>query len=151
MLVSNPLRLDEQLCFALYAASRAITGAYQPLLAKLGLTHPQYLVLLVLWEHGPATVSALGARLHLDSGTLTPLLKRLEKQGVLTRTRTREDERVVEVLLTDAGLRLRERCVGLPLAVGCKTNLTRKQLGPLRETLKGLTDSLHAAQKEGSP
>jgi DNA-binding MarR family transcriptional regulator len=149
--VSNPLRLDDQLCFALYAASRAITGAYQPLLAGLGLTYPQYLVLLVLWEHGTATVSALGARLHLDSGTLTPLLKRLEKQGVLTRTRSRDDERVVELSLTAAGKRLRAKAVGLPLAVGCQTNLTRAQLGPLRETLKGLTRSLHAARKEAAP
>src|SRR3954464_4658073 len=86
------IRLDDQLCFALYATSRAITGLYRPVLQELGLTYPQYLVMLVLWEHQTVTVSELGVRLYLDSGTLTPLLKRLEKQGLVVRSRDSEDE-----------------------------------------------------------
>ena len=105
------IRLDEQLCFMLYAGSRAMTKAYQPMLKALGLTYPQYLVMMVLWEwaqQSPSepTVKALGARLHLDSGTLTPLLKRLESSGLVSRRRDQEDERRVFVEATKAGLKL---------------------------------------------
>jgi DNA-binding MarR family transcriptional regulator len=151
MTVPDSLRLDDQICFALYAASRAVTAAYQPRLSALGLTYPQLLVMMVLWEHQTATVSSLGARLLLDSGTLTPLLKRLEKQGLVTRARSRDDERVVEVGLTAAGKRLREKAAPIPLEVGCQTQLTRAQLVALRKTLKGLTTTLHAARKEATP
>src|SRR3954447_20856924 len=101
--MSDPLRLENQLCFALHAASRAMTAAYQPLLDALGITYPQYLVLLLLWEQDGVRVSQLGERLHLDSGTLTPLLKRLESRHVLERRRSTDDERVVEVFLTAEG------------------------------------------------
>ncbi len=117
----DPLRLDLQLCFPLYAAARAIQKRYRPLLAPLGLTYPQYLVMLVLWEHDrgpeadtPLTVGALGARLHLDSGTLTPLLKRLEAAGRIARHRAAGDNRVVELRLQPAGRALRAEAEAVP-------------------------------------
>ena len=97
------LHLEDQLCFALYSASRAVTAAYAPLLEPLGLTYPQYLVMLVLWEGDASSVKAIGEQLELDSGTLTPLLKRLEAQGLVRRARSTEDERVVEIFLTTDG------------------------------------------------
>jgi MarR family transcriptional regulator, organic hydroperoxide resistance regulator len=100
------LRLDRHLCFALYSASRAMTAAYRPILSELNITYPQYLVLLVLWEEGRITVGNLGERLQLDSGTLSPLLKRLAANGFVRRERSLADERSVEVTLTDAGRRL---------------------------------------------
>ena len=103
VLVSDSLLLDDQLCFALYAASRAVTGLYRSLLDGLGLTYPQYLVMLVLWEGAELTVSELGERLYLDSATLTPLLKRLQSAGLVTRTRGASDERQVLIALTPAG------------------------------------------------
>ncbi len=113
------LRLDQQLCFVLYAASRALTRAYAPLLAPLGLTYPQYLVLLALWEDGEGSVKGLGERLHLDSGTLTPLLKRMERQGWVTRRRDPLDERVLRVSLTEAGRALRAQARSIPAQIGC--------------------------------
>lgn len=112
-------RLDEQLCFQLYTASRLVTRAYRPLLDELGLTYPQYLVLLVLWEvrddgTKAPTVSELGERLLLDSGTLTPLLKRMERQGLVTRTRDPEDERSVRIGLTEAGSGLSRQACAVP-------------------------------------
>jgi DNA-binding MarR family transcriptional regulator len=95
----QPLRLEHQVCFPLYAAARAVTQAYQPLLAPLGLTYPQYLALMVLWEQDGLAVKDIGARLYLDSGTLTPLLKRLEQAGLVRRVRAARDERVVEVFI----------------------------------------------------
>src|SRR5262245_52984742 len=100
------LRLDRQICFLLYGASRAVTQLYQPLLEPLGLTYPQYLVMLVLWEEGKASVGRLSDRLYLDSGTLTPLLKRLEASGLVRRRRSAADARVVDVELTTEGKRL---------------------------------------------
>jgi DNA-binding MarR family transcriptional regulator len=113
------LALDQQLCFALYSASRAMTRAYQPLLEPLGITYPQYLVLLVLWEHDGVSVKHLGDRLALDSGTLTPLLKRLEQQGLLARRRARDDERVVEIALTREGRALRAKATSVPGRLAC--------------------------------
>jgi DNA-binding MarR family transcriptional regulator len=110
------LLLDNQLCFALYSASLAMTKLYKPLLETLGLTYPQYLVLLVLWEQDGLTVSALGARLSLDSGTLTPLLKRMEQNGLLSRQRAAQDERRVEVTLTAVGRKLKSKAASVP---GC--------------------------------
>jgi len=113
----NPLlRLDNQLCFALYSASLAMTRLYKPLLDALGLTYPQYLVLLVLWEQDGLSVSALGERLLLDSGTLTPLLKRMESGGLVARQRDTQDERRVHITLTEAGRALKIRAAGVP---GC--------------------------------
>jgi DNA-binding MarR family transcriptional regulator len=108
------LRLDDQLCFPIYAASRRIQAVYRPLLDPLGLTYPQYLVMLVLWEGDDVSVSHIGERLALDSGTLTPLLKRLEAAGRVRRARDADDNRVVRVVLTDAGRALRDEAEGVP-------------------------------------
>lgn len=110
----DQLLLDRQLCFPLYAASRAVTAQYAPLLADLGLTYPQYLVMLVLWEDNPASVGELGERLRLDSGTLSPLLKRLQSAGLVERHRDLADERRVQIHLTDAGADLRSRASHIP-------------------------------------
>lgn len=141
------LRLDSQLCFLLYAASRAVTSAYTPLLAPLGLTYPQYLVMLVLWEaadDSAVSVGALGQRLELDSGTLTPLLKRLEAAGLVARERSADDERVVLVRLTPAGRRLRARAVGIPSALFCRTGLSGGAGARLGEELRRLLRGLAA-------
>src|SRR4051794_26727021 len=146
--MSDPLRLENQLCFALHAASRPMTGAYQPLLDALGITYPQYLVLLVLWEQDGVHVSQLGDRLHLDSGTLTPLLKRLASRGLVERRRSAEDERVGEGFLTTSGKRLKRRALEVPAAMLCKTNLAIPELEKLRTMLQTLTKKLHASTKE---
>src|SRR6516225_3784487 len=112
------LLLDRQLCFALYSTSLAMTKLYRPLLDELGLTYPQYLVMLVLWEHGTVPIKDIGAALQLDYGTLTPLIKRLEANGLLRRERSAEDERTVRVSLTDQGRALREQAAGVPSAIG---------------------------------
>jgi len=140
--MSDTLHLDQQLCFALYAATRAMTQAYQPLLEPLGLTYPQYLVMLVLWEEAGVPVKHLGERLQLDSGTLTPLLKRLETQGLVVRRRDDTDARVVRIDLTVAGRALRRRAADVPRALFCKTALTLPDLGRLRAQLVGLTHQL---------
>ena len=118
LLVPNPaLLLDNQLCFALYSTSLAMTKLYQPLLKALGLTYPQYLVMLVLWESDGISVSELGERLFLDSGTLTPLLKRLQHAGLLQRQRSAADERRVQLVLSSAGQALREQAKLVPQCV----------------------------------
>ena len=146
--MSDHLLLENQLCFALHAASRAMTGAYQPLLDELGITYPQYLVLLLLWEEDGARVSQLGERLHLDSGTLTPLLKRLESHGLVERHRNTTDERVVEVFLTATGKRLKRRAMAVPAAMLCRTGLSIADLERLRGTLQSLTKKLHETREE---
>lgn len=146
-------RLDDQLCFALYAASRAFTRAYGPHLAELGLTYPQYVVMLALWERDGVSVSEIGERLGLDSGTLTPLLKRLEAVGVVSRSRDATDERVVRVAVTPAGRKLEKKAEKVPAALACaiagKTgpgaaSLGPKELATLREALRALTQALEA-------
>ncbi|MGW2690223.1 MarR family winged helix-turn-helix transcriptional regulator [Streptomyces sp. NPDC001414] len=112
------LHLEDQFCFTLYSASRAVTAAYRPLLERLHLTYPQYLVMLVLWQRGTITVKDLVRTLSLDYGTLTPLLKRLETNGLLQRQRRPEDERVVDVTLTEDGLDLRQSALAVPPALG---------------------------------
>lgn len=136
------LRLDDQLCFALYAASRAMTQTYRPLLTALGLTYPQYLVMLVLWETDGVSVGELGSRLFLDSGTLTPLLKRLETLGVLNRQRAKGDERSVIVSLTSRGRGLRARAAGVPAAMACRTGMTARHAVALRDELKEFTQTM---------
>ena len=136
------LELDEQLCFALYAASRAVTARYRPLLAELGLTYPQYLVMLVLWSESPLTVGELGDRLQLDSGTLSPLLKRLEGLGMLTRRRRAEDERSVEVALSAEGRRLRDAATGVPDRIADAMTLDAPELAALRDSLRTLSERL---------
>jgi DNA-binding MarR family transcriptional regulator len=136
--------LDEQICFALYNASRAVTARYRDLLAPLGLTYPQYLVLLVLWQGGPTTVSELGQQLQLESGTLSPLLKRLEAHGVLTRTRSAVDERSVDVALTDAGTALREQAAGFADQICGATGLELTDLQTLRADIAALAAAVRA-------
>jgi DNA-binding MarR family transcriptional regulator len=132
------LRLDRQLCFALYGAANRVTRLYRPMLDALGLTYPQYLAMLVLWEASPRTVGALGEALDLESSTLTPLLKRLEAQGLVARTRDPQDERRVVVTLTEAGAALRDKARAVPEQLFCKLNLQLDELGDLRERLKAL-------------
>jgi DNA-binding MarR family transcriptional regulator len=132
------LRLDRQLCFALYGAANRVTRLYRPMLDALGLTYPQYLAMLVLWEASPRTVGALGEALDLESSTLTPLLKRLETQGLVVRARDPEDERRVIVTLTPAGLALREQARTIPEQLFCKLNIELEELGDLRDQLKTL-------------
>lgn len=139
------LRLDNQLCFALYAASGLVTRAYRPLLEPLGLTYPQYLVMLALWEQAPRTVKALGQALELDSGTLTPLLKRLEAAGFVTRTRDAQDERRVQIALTPAGEALREKAAEVPVALACQLQLPLDEIADLRTTLQDLARKMKAA------
>lgn len=133
------LLLDDQLCFALYAASRAVTARYRPLLDELGLTYPQYLVMLVLWEQDSITVRDLGNALQLESSTLSPLLKRLEAAGLLRRARRAEDERSVAIRLTDAGARLQEQADSVPLAIGDAMGLTPEQDATAKHLLRLLT------------
>lgn len=125
------LRLDHQLCFPLYAAARQVTALYTPHLKELGLTYTQYIVFLVLWERDGITVGDLGQRLYLDNGTLTPLLKKLEQMGYITRSRSTEDERVVKISLTDEGIALKERVREIPLKVGSCIKLSESDAADL--------------------
>jgi MarR family transcriptional regulator, organic hydroperoxide resistance regulator len=138
------LELDRQLCFALYTASRAVVRTYGPLLDEVGLTYPQYITLLVLWEEPdrPQSVGELGERLHLDSGTLTPLLKRLASMGYLTRARDADDERRVLVTLTADGVALRDRLAEVPQSFLHCLGMDPAEAGALRERLVALTASL---------
>jgi len=148
----NALQLENQLCFALYRASRAVTRVYGSLLEPLGLTYPQYLVMLVLWEETTASVKALGQRLALDSGTLTPLLKRLEHSGFVSRRRDTEDERVVRIELTPEGKKLRSKARTVPTELACRTgfDITDEQelarLDQLRQELSALAARIDAGE-----
>lgn len=141
----DALTLDRQLCFALYSASRAMTAAYRPILSELNLTYPQYLVLLVLWEEDRVTVGRLGERLQLDSGTLSPLLKRLEANGFIRRERSLQDERQVEVTLTPAGRKLEGKAQCIPERLGAQTGITEQEAADLRDAIHRLTDALTAS------
>lgn len=140
------LLLDNQLCFALYSASLAMTKLYKPLLDALGLTYPQYLVMLALWERDGLTVSELGERLFLDSGTLTPLLKRLEAAGLLVRLRDVQDERRVRITLTGQGRALRDGAQPIPHCVLARTQCTPADIGALTAQLHALRDRLAQPQ-----
>jgi DNA-binding MarR family transcriptional regulator len=135
------LLLDNQLCFPLYAAARLVVNAYRPLLEPLGLTYPQYLVLLVLWETDGQSVSQIGERLHLDSGTLTGLLKRLEQQGLIARRRDAEDDRVVGNWLSDKGQKLKQRAMSVPSELLCRAELGMDDV----VEMKGMLDRLIVA------
>jgi DNA-binding MarR family transcriptional regulator len=132
------MHLDNQLCFSVYAAAHAFVQAYKPHLAPLGLTYPQYLVMLLLWEKDGCAVNALGQPLHLDSGTLTPLLKRLEKAGLVARRRCDKDERVMRIHLTEAGKALQGKAAHIPHDMMCAMDLTLPELIALRDTLKDI-------------
>jgi len=137
------LQLDQQLCFALYSANLALHKVYRKLLSQLDLTYPQYLVMLVLWERDELRVSDIGERLFLDSATLTPLLKRLEAAGLLTRYRGTADERQVIIALTAAGRTLREKAQAVPEAVICATDCSLDEIVTLKQQLEKLRGSLN--------
>lgn len=145
------LQLDQQLCFALYSTSLAMTRLYKPLLAPLGLTYPQYLALLVLWESDGLGVGELGDRLHLDSGTLTPLLKRMEAAGLLTRERAQDDERRVVVHLTPAARSLRQRARRVPQLLGQAMQCDLKEVASLTQRLQQLRSHLLDATAGDGP
>ncbi|WP_275556062.1 MarR family transcriptional regulator [Mixta sp. Marseille-Q2659] len=141
--VPDALLLDSQLCFALYSANLAMNKLYRQLLTRLGITYPQYLVMLVLWERDDVTVSDIGERLFLDSATLTPLLKRLEAAGLLLRQRSRRDERQVVVTLTAEGRALREKALSIPESVLCASDCDLTALKNLKGQLEQLRDNLN--------
>ncbi len=140
---ADSLRLGEQLCFPLYALSREITGLYRPLLQELDLTYPQYLVMLVLWEQDGLAVCDLGSQLLLDSGTLTPLLKRLELKSMITRQRSTRDERVVHLFLTDIGKALQEKAMEIPARMLENIDVKVEELSALKITLNKLINQIH--------
>ncbi|MFH7044080.1 MarR family winged helix-turn-helix transcriptional regulator [Paucibacter sp. JuS9] len=139
------LRLDQQLCFALYSSSLAMTKLYKPLLEPLGLTYPQYLVMLVLWEQDGISVSTLGQRLSLDSGTLTPLLKRLEAAGLIKRQRASDDERRVEIFLNPEGQALKRQAQDIPPQLACASACSLEELSSLTRRLHELRKQLSDA------
>jgi MarR family transcriptional regulator, organic hydroperoxide resistance regulator len=144
----SPLQLGNQICFAIYSAAHAFNRVYKPLLDRLGLTYPQYLVMLVLWEQDGVTVKEIGQRLHLDSGTLTPLLKRLEAAQFLKRTRNTEDERQVLISLTPQGLAVKDKARGVPQAILTASACSVGELSTIRNELVALRDRLNAAVGE---
>ncbi|AMM24248.1 MarR family transcriptional regulator [Variovorax sp. PAMC 28711] len=138
-------QLDNQLCFAMYSASLAMTRLYKPLLEKLGLTYPQYIVMLALWERDGVMVSELGERVSLDSGTLTPLLKRLEASGFVARVRDIADERRVHITLTAAGRKLKSRAAGVPACLMAASQCSVPELVQLTQQIQTLRDHIKAA------
>ena len=143
-----PLQLGNQLCFAIYSTAHAFNRVYKPLLDRLGLTYPQYLVMLVLWERDGVPVKDIGERLFLDSGTLTPLLKRLEAAHLLKRTRSAEDERQVLISLTSQGQALREKAKAVPEAILAASACSLGELSAMKNELIALRDRLNAAAGE---
>lgn len=139
----NVLLLDNQLCFSIYACSREMIKLYHPLLKELDITYPQYLVLLVLWEKETLSVKQLGRELYLDSGTLTPLLKRLEERGIVSRNRSKEDERIVHVQVTEKGLALKEKASEIPLNIFEGAGLSIEEYEDLNEKIRRLLGKLH--------
>lgn len=144
----DPLDLDRQVCFPLYAASNLLGRLYRPLLAELGLTYPQYLVMLVLWRETPQTVGSLGDLLHLDSGTLTPLLKRMELAGLIERARDVTDERRVLIALTPKGRDLRGRARAVPEALSAQLAIADADVAELRDLVRDLVAVLQVALAE---
>ncbi|MFC5531672.1 MarR family winged helix-turn-helix transcriptional regulator [Cohnella yongneupensis] len=142
------LSLDNQLCFAVYALSREITKRYQPHLKQLGLTYTQYITMLALWERDQVTVKQLGERLFLDSGTLTPLLKKLEAMGHLVRTRDKNDERSVVIALTEQGKKLRDQAWDVPQRMFCQAGMSLDEADKLREHIAGMMMKVQSYQTE---
>ena len=139
-----PLRLDNQICFAVYSAAHAFNRVYKPLLDRLGLTYPQYLVMLVLWEHDDVPVKDIGERLFLDSGTLTPLLKRLEAAHLVKRTRSSEDERQVLIALTAQGHALKDKARAVPQLILAASDCSVSELVAMKDEIVALRDRLNA-------
>jgi len=144
----QPLRLDNQICFAVYSAAHAFNRVYKPLLNRLGLTYPQYLVMLVLWERDGVPLKDIGERLFLDSGTLTPLLKRLEAAGFIKRTRNGDDERQVLIALTAQGQALKDKARSVPLSILDASSCSIAELSDVRNEIVALRDRLNAAMGE---
>ncbi|WP_347548300.1 MarR family transcriptional regulator [Pseudalkalibacillus hwajinpoensis] len=144
---NEQLKLENQLCFSVYACSREITKMYRPYLDKLGITYPQYLVLLVLWEHHETTVKALGTELYLDSGTLTPLLKRMQEADLVERERSKEDERSVMVRLTAKGEELKEKACIIPDALASNSGLSKVEFQKALTGFQQLLDHIHAVNE----
>ena len=140
----NPLALENQICFALYVCSKEIIRRYTPILEPLGLTYTSYITLLGLWEKDNITIKELGSRLFLDSGTLTPLLKKMEAQGLITRTRSKEDERTVYINLTEKGKGLREKCLDVPKQMMCYNFLDVNKAGDLLQQLHLMMSKVNA-------
>ena len=143
-----PLQLDNQICFAVYSAAHAFNRVYKPLLDRLGLTYPQYLVMLVLWEHDDVPLKDIGERLFLDSGTLTPLLKRLEAADLVNRTRSTADERQVLIALTPKGQALREKARAVPQAILASAACSLGELSSIKNDIVALRDRLNAVLGE---
>ena len=141
----NDLDLEAQLCFALYSTTLALGKAYAPILAELRLTYPQYLAMLVLWQEDGLTVRALGERLHLNSGTLTPMLQRMEQAGLVRRTRDKQDERLVRTELTEAGRSLRTRALHVPCTIAGAMGLSAQRLVEVKDDLERIRRSLEAS------
>ena len=139
------LRLDNQICFAIYSAAHAFNRVYKPVLDLLGLTYPQYLAMLVLWERDGLAVKEIGERLFLDSGTLTPLLKRLEQAGLVKRTRSSKDERQVLIALTAQGLALRDKAHSVPMSILAASECSVAELTSVKNEIVALRDRLNAA------
>jgi DNA-binding MarR family transcriptional regulator len=148
----DPLALDRQVCFALVVASRSVLSVYRPLLEPMGLTHPQYLVMLALWEHSPLSVREIGNLLQLDSPTLSPLLKRLAASGLITRERSRDDERRLQVDLTGRGRELRSRAEQIPPAIVARLGMELSELTSLHAALtKVISAARDASDAESDP
>ncbi|WP_407478768.1 MarR family winged helix-turn-helix transcriptional regulator [Elizabethkingia anophelis] len=137
------LKLDNQICFPVYALFREIVGRYRPLLDQLDITYPQYLVLLILWEHQEQSVSQLGEKLYLDSGTLTPLLKRLEQKKLVTRSRSKEDERIVKIKLTSEGQSLQKNAASIPKQLFEDMKVPEEELKQLKTTIEKILTTLN--------
>ncbi|ALD13697.1 MarR family winged helix-turn-helix transcriptional regulator [Clavibacter capsici] len=147
---TDPLALESQVCFAAVLAARSVVALYRPILEPLGLTHPQYLVMLALWERDGRSISDLGGALALEPATVTPLLKRLQSAGLLERSRSDEDERVVRVTLTDAGRALRREAERVPARVAERTGMTPSELGRIRDDLHAFLARIDAAPDSAS-
>jgi DNA-binding MarR family transcriptional regulator len=141
------LKLENQLCFPLYAASKAVVNRYKPLLDEIDLTYTQYIAMMVLWEYKSIGVKELGKRLYLDSGTLTPLLKRLEGKGFVRRERSSKDERAVDIHITEAGEKLKEKAMGIPVQMGKCMPLSREEAGTLYTLLYKLLGQTGSGSK----
>lgn len=140
------LRLENQICFPMYVASRMITRAYQPLLDEMGITYPQYLVLMTLWEKDEQTVNEIATTLYLNTNTITPLLKRMEKGGIVARTRSKQDERKVMITLTNEGKALKEKAYCIPEAILNSTGLSPENLGSLKKQIHTLIKQMEAIE-----
>ncbi|MCR5290213.1 MAG: MarR family transcriptional regulator [Treponema sp.] len=146
---NNTLQLDKQLCFALYVCSKEIIRLYKPLIGPLGLTYTSYIAMMALWEKDNVSVNELGERLYLDSGTLTPLLKKMEKQELLTRTRSKKDERTVIISLTDKGKALKRKCAQIPTKIVCAANLNTEDGQDMLNKLQALIKQVEVLDYPG--